>query len=64
MITKAGGDAEYFVFLRNLKRTGLIDMCASAPCLAREFDLDIWEARDILFDWLCKGGNEDETDNF
>jgi len=43
---------EYYDYLDLVRESGKINMLAAAPHLAKEFDLDIKEARKILSDWM------------
>ena len=45
-------DNEYWIFLENLRRSGVTNMFGAAPYLMDEFDLDYNEAKKILVDWM------------
>lgn len=42
----------YFKFLKDLRDSGAINMYGAAPVLADAFDLNKYEARDILAAWM------------
>jgi hypothetical protein len=41
-----------FVFLNNLRDSGVTNMFGAAPYLQEEFDLSRQEAREILAEWM------------
>lgn len=43
---------EEFVFLNNLRESGVTNMFGATPYLQDEFSLDRTEARDILTEWM------------
>jgi hypothetical protein len=43
---------EYFVYLDNIRETGAINMFGAAPYLQEAFDLDRYDAKDILLEWM------------
>ena len=43
---------KYWVFLENLRKSGVTNMYGAAPYLMEEFDLSKHEAREILTDWM------------
>jgi hypothetical protein len=43
---------EEFVFLNNLRESGVTNMFGAAPYLQDEFSLGRMEARDILTEWM------------
>ena len=42
----------YWLFLEELRRSGVVNMFGATPVLAKHFDLDEKEARRILSDWV------------
>lgn len=50
---------EYWIYLENLRRSGVTNMYGAAPYLAAAFDLDNKEARKILIDWMENYNPED-----
>ena len=50
---------KYFVYLENLRRSGITNMFGAAPYLAEEFDLDMREARKILSAWMSNYDRKD-----
>ena len=53
---------EYWIFLEELRRSGITNMFGAAPYLALAFDIDEKEARKILSDWM-KNYNPDDYEN-
>ena len=47
---------EYYAYLNLVRESGQINMLAAAPHLAKEFDLDIKEARKVHSDWMQSFG--------
>lgn len=43
---------EYFEYLDNIRDSGLINMFGAAPYLQEAFDLDRYDAKDILLEWM------------
>ena len=43
---------EYWIYLEQLRRSGVTNMYGASPYLAEEFGLSRNEARDILADWM------------
>ena len=43
---------EYWVYLENLRKSGVTNMFGATPYLMEEFDLDRKEASKILSDWM------------
>ena len=41
-----------FIFLNNLRESGVTNMFGAAPFLQEEFDLSRQEAREILAEWM------------
>lgn len=50
---------EYWIYLENLRRSGVTNMFGAAPYLAEEFDLDMAEAKKILVEWMKNYNPED-----
>lgn len=50
---------EYWIYLENLRRSGVTNMFGAAPYLAEEFDLDMTEAKKILVEWMQNYNPED-----
>lgn len=42
----------YFKFLEDLRDSGVTNMFGASPYLEHAFDLDKYEARDILIEWM------------
>ena len=42
---------KYWIYLENLRRSGVTNMFGAAPYLAENFGLSKYEARKILADW-------------
>ena len=45
-------DNKYWIYLEELRQSGVTNMFGAAPYLANEFGLSKREARDILLDWM------------
>jgi hypothetical protein len=43
---------EYFEYLNALRESGETNMFGAGPYLQKEFGLDKWNARNILFEWM------------
>jgi hypothetical protein len=43
---------EYFDYLTNLKKAGIINMCGATPCLMHKFGLTEEESMDVLTRWM------------
>lgn len=43
---------KYWIFLEELRKSGITNMFGAAPYLAEEFNLSKNEARSILVDWM------------
>lgn len=41
-----------FIFLNNLRDSGVVNMFGAAPYLAEEFGLDRREAKQVLLEWM------------
>lgn len=48
----------YFEFLNYLRDTGVTNMYGAAPYLVEAFDIDKYEARNILSIWMNKLDND------
>jgi hypothetical protein len=43
---------KYFIFLDNIRETGKINMFGAAPYLQEAFQLNRYDAKDILLEWM------------
>lgn len=43
---------KYWIYLENLRKSGVTNMFGATPYLMEEFDLDKKEASKILSDWM------------
>ena len=43
---------KYWIYLENLRKSGVTNMFGATPYLMEEFDLDRKEATKILSDWM------------
>lgn len=43
---------EHWIYLENLRRSGVVNMFSATPYIMDEFDVDKKEARAILMDWM------------
>ena len=43
---------EVFVFLDSIRDTGSINMFSAAPYIEMEFDVNRYEARNLLLEWM------------
>ena len=50
---------EYWIYLENLRRSGIVNMFGAAPYLEADFGLDKREARKILAEWMNNYNPED-----
>ena len=50
---------KYWIYLEELRRSGVTNMYGAVPYLMGEFDLDRREARDILAEWMKKYNPDD-----
>jgi len=50
---------EYWIYLENLRKTGLVNMYGAGPYLENDFGLSKQEARKILLDWMHNYNPED-----
>lgn len=53
---------EYWIYLENLRRSGIVNMFDATPYLEADFGLDKREARKILADWMNNYNPEDYDD--
>lgn len=53
------GMEEYYNYLENLRRSGIVNMFGAAPYLAGEFGLKMREARRILTSWMSNYNRAD-----
>lgn len=49
----------YWIYLENLRRSGVTNMYGAVPYLQKEFRLSEQEATDILIDWMRNYNSED-----
>ena len=49
----------YWIYLENLRRSGIVNMFGAAPYLEADFGLDRREARKILAEWMNNYNPED-----
>ena len=57
---------KYWIYLENLRKSGVVNMYGAAPYLQKAFDLDSKEATAILADWMKNYNSDDykeETEN-
>lgn len=50
---------KYWIYLENLRKSGVVNMCGAVPYLMKAFDLSQKEATDILTDWMKNYNEED-----
>ena len=50
---------KYWIYLENLRRSGVTNMYGAAPYLMEEFDIGYHEAQSILADWMKNYNPED-----
>lgn len=50
---------KYWIYLENLRQSGVTNMFGAGPYLQAEFDLTEREAREILIDWMNKYNRDD-----
>lgn len=43
---------KYWIYLENLRRSGVCNMFSATPYIEKEFGVDEKEARTILMDWM------------
>ena len=54
---------EYWIFLEDLRRSGITNMFGAAPYLQEAFDIDRKEATAILADWMKNYNPDDYEDD-
>ena len=52
-------DNKYWVFLENLRRSGVCNMYGAAPYIQEVFGVSKHEAKTILLDWMKKYNADD-----
>ena len=50
---------KYWIYLENLRQSGITNMFGASPYLAEEFDISEKEANVILADWMRNYNPED-----
>ena len=50
---------KYWIYLENLRKSGVTNMFGATPYLMEEFDLDKKEATKILSDWMHNYNTDD-----
>jgi hypothetical protein len=50
---------KYWIFLEELRKSGVTNMFGAAPYLVEEFSLSIEEARNILVEWMENYNSKD-----
>lgn len=50
---------KYWIYLENLRKSGVTNMFGATPYLQKAFDLEEKEARKILTDWMINYNKED-----
>ena len=50
---------KYWIYLENLRKSGVVNMAGAAPYLMKAFDLSKAEADKILLDWMDNYNKED-----
>lgn len=50
---------KYWIFLENLRRSGVTNMYGAVPYLMEEFELSSADAKEILVDWMQNYNKED-----
>lgn len=53
---------KYWIYLEELRRSGIVNMFGAAPYLAEAFDLTSHEAKQILSEWMKNYNSEDYDD--
>lgn len=53
---------QYWLYLEDLRKSGITNMYGAAPYLAAEFKIPMHTARAILVDWMNKYDPEDYRD--
>ena len=52
----------YWIYLENLRRSGITNMFGAAPYLQNDFGLSMEEAEKILLDWMKNYNSDDYED--
>lgn len=52
---------KYWIYLENLRKSGVVNMYGAGPYLQKAFDLTKDEAAKILVDWMDNYNKEDYT---
>jgi len=52
-----------FIFLNNLRVSGVTNMFGAAPYLQEEFDLSRQEAKEVLLEWMDWTGEDEDNVN-
>lgn len=52
-------DNKYWIYLEELRQSGIVNMYGAVPYLQEEFGLNKKDASEILFDWM-KNYNADD----
>lgn len=55
-------DNKYWIFLEQLRRSGVVNMFGAGPYLEQHFDLDENQARKILAEWMKNYNPDDYAD--
>lgn len=50
---------KYWIYLENLRRSGIVNMFGAVPYIQREFGIERSEASKILADWMNNYNPED-----
>lgn len=50
---------KYWIYLENLRKSGVVNMSGATPYLMKAFDLDRKEAEKILLEWQDNYNKED-----
>lgn len=50
---------KYWIFLEELRKSGITNMYGACPYLQEAFDLSFAEAKEILIDWMKNYNRED-----
>lgn len=50
---------KYWIYLENLRKSGITNMWGASPYLAKEFGISIETANDILVDWIKNYNSKD-----
>lgn len=56
-------DNKYWLYLENLRRSGVVNMFGAAQFIVREFGVSTGEAHDILSDWMRNYNPDDYKEN-